>query len=545
MFSANRERYWRLLSQSVPEPASPAGYAALAARYDLRIPLPSRLAAIAERHHPDSTPEWLMLTPRHAVEDTLYGHLEFALKWEGVSLGVLASLFRVVDPGELARMVRDQPTGAYARRIWFLYEWLTGDRLDVPNAGKVKAVLAVDPDRQFAAPTGPVSSRHRVRDNLPGSRKFCPLARRTRELDRYVALGLDQRAREVIGRTHPDVIRRAAAFMLLQDSRASFDMEGERPSQHRAMRWGWAIGAAGRAPLTPDTLAALQEGLIGDRRFVRLGLRTHGGWVGSRDRNTGAPIPEHISARHDDLPELIRGVVQYAASAERSGVDAVVSAAALSFGFVYIHPFEDGNGRIHRWLVHHVLARSGFNPPGLVFPVSIAMLDRLAKYRDVLASYSSRLLPHVDWRATERDNVEVLNETADHYRFFDATRHAEFLYRCVEQTVIRDLPVEVDYLERYDEFRARVQEEIADMPEGTLDLLARLLRQNQGALSARARRREFKLLTAEEAESVETIYGECFADDACGPAADSGKLAGPDPGNRPRRSPGSRPRGIY
>ena len=537
MFSASRERYWRLLSQSVPEPGSPAGYAALAARYDLGVPLPSRLAAIAERHHPDSTPEWLMLTPRHAVDDTLYGHLEFALKWEGVSLGVLAALFRVVDPGEFVRMVRDKPTGAYARRIWFLYEWLTGDRLDVPDAGKVKAVLAVDPDRQFAAPTGPVSSRHRVRDNLPGSRKFCPLARRTMELDRYVALGLNERAREVIGRTHPDIIRRAAAFLLLQDSRASFDMEGERPPQHRAVRWGWAIGVAGRAPLTPETLAALQESLIGDRRFVRLGLRTEGGWIGSRDRNTGAPIPEHISAPHDDLPELIRGVVQYAASAARSGVDAVVSAAALSFGFVYIHPFEDGNGRIHRWLVHHVLARSGFNPPGLVFPVSVAMLERLAEYRDVLAGYSSRLLPHVDWRATERGNVEVLNETADHYRFFDATRHAEFLYRCVEQTVTHDLPAEVDYLERYDEFLARVQEEIADMPQGTLDLLTRFLHQNQGVLARRARCREFKLLTAEEVESVETIYGECFTEDVPG--------ASPDPGNRSRRSPGVRPRGIY
>ncbi|MDE2653861.1 MAG: Fic family protein [Gemmatimonadota bacterium] len=544
MFSADRERYWRLLSHSIPEPGSPAGYAALAARYNLRVPLPSRLAAIAVRHHPESTPEWLMLTPRHAVEDTLRGHLEFALKWEGVSLGVLAALFRAVDPGEFTQMVRDTPTGAYARRIWFLYEWLTGDRLDMPDAGKVRAALAVDPDRQFAASTGPVSSRHRVRDNLPGSPRFCPLARRTRELERYVGLGLAERAREVIGRTHPDIIRRAAAFMLLQDSRASFGLEGERPSQHRAMRWGWAIGAAGQGALTPETLAGLQEGLIGDRRFVRLGLRTEGGWVGSRDRRTGAPIPEHISARHEDLPELIRGVVQYAASVEESGVDAVVSAAALSFGYVYIHPFEDGNGRIHRWLVHHVLARSGFNPPGLVFPVSVAMLDRLAEYRDVLASYSSRLLPLLDWRATARGNIQVLNETADHYRFFDATRHAEFLYRCVEQTVTRDLPAEVDYLERYDEFLARVQEEIADMPEGTLDLLAWFLRQNQGTLSRRARRREFRLLTVEEVERVETIYGECFAEEASG-ATDSDSRARLDPVVRPRRYRGARGRGTH
>ncbi len=33
-------------------------------------------------------------------------------------------------------------------------------------------------------------------------------------------------------------------------------------------------------------------------------------------------------------------------------VDAVCAAAAAAFGFVFIHPFEDGNGRIHRFLIH-------------------------------------------------------------------------------------------------------------------------------------------------------------------------------------------------
>ncbi|MDE2796738.1 MAG: Fic family protein [Gemmatimonadota bacterium] len=278
------------------------------------------------------------------------------------------------------------------------------------------------------------------------------------------------------------------------------------------MRWGWAIGEAGRGVLTTDRLLVLQEALIGDRRFTRLGLRTEGGWVGRRDRATGAPIPEHFSARPGDLAELIRGVVEYGERAEGSGVDPVVTAAALSFGFVYIHPFEDGNGRIRRWLVHHVLARAGFSPPGLVFPVSVPMLEQVAEYRGVLSGHSARVLPLVDWRPTKRGNAEVLNETADYYRYFDATPHAEFLYRCLERTVREDLPREVDYLERYDDFSARIQEEIADMPEGTIDILTRFLARNRGRLSGRARRGEFRLLTAPEVERVEVLYAKCFAD---------------------------------
>src|SRR5713226_5770121 len=76
--------------RAVPERARLAGYAALVDRYALKVPLPARLSAIAERHQPTSTNEWQLLSPRHAPDDTLLGHLEFALKWEGIDLGVLA-----------------------------------------------------------------------------------------------------------------------------------------------------------------------------------------------------------------------------------------------------------------------------------------------------------------------------------------------------------------------------------------------------------------------------------------------------------------------
>ena len=42
-----------------------------------------------------------------------------------------------------------------------------------------------------------------------------------------------------------------------------------------------------------------------------------------------------------------------------STFDAVLAAAVIAFGFVFIHPFVDGNGRIHRYLIHHVLEPAG------------------------------------------------------------------------------------------------------------------------------------------------------------------------------------------
>ena len=128
-------------------------------------------------------------------------------------------------------------------------------------------------------------------------------------------------------------------------------------------------------------------------------------------------------------------------------------------------------------------------------------------YRQVLESYSRRLLPHVDWRPTDRGNVEVLNDTGDFYRFFDATPHAEFLFACVAQTIDTDLPAETRFLRAYDGFKSSVSG-LIDMPDRTLDLLFRFLHQNGGRLSGRARTREFAALTDEEADRTEAIYAE-------------------------------------
>ena len=244
-----------------------------------------------------------------------------------------------VPVAEFEALVRATPTGSYARRAWFLYEWLTARTLDVPNAPKVRATPAVDPAQQYSLADGAISTRHRVVDNLPGTRAFCPLVRRTLVLDALATRRLDERARHVLGRTHPDVVARAAAFLLLSDSRSSFDIEGERPSPQRAERWGQAIGQAGTRPLSIEEFERRQRIVIGDDRFVHLGLRTEGGFVGSHDRDTQAPIPDHIDARPEDLRDLLRGIVSYVDRVVRGTMDPVVAAAAAAFGFVYVHPF--------------------------------------------------------------------------------------------------------------------------------------------------------------------------------------------------------------
>jgi hypothetical protein len=186
-----------------------------------------------------------------------------------------------------------------------------------------------------------------------------------------------------------------------------------------------------------------------------------------------------------------------------------LKAAATAFGFIYIHPFQDGNGRLHRCLIHHVLAERKFTPAGMVFPVSSVMLARIDEYRDTLRAHSAPLMSFIDWHPTPERNVEVLNKTADLYRYFDCTHNAEFLYGCVQQTIEHDLPQEIDYLGRHDEAMRRIVD-IVEMPDRVAENLLLYIRKNNGKLGKKRRENEFTELTDVEVTAIETIVREAF-----------------------------------
>ncbi len=485
-----------------------AGYAAIIEAHNLRVPLPDNLCAIGVKHKKYTLENWQIFTPRHKPEETLYGHLTFALKYEGVDLAVLNALFKTIEAKDIEDIIRLEPTGSYSRRIWFLWEWLRVDKLDIPDATTGNFVPVVNGKLQYTG-NFTQSRRHRVNNNLPGTKAFCPFIRRTETLEKFIGENLSETATKHIGQTHPDLLGRAAAFLLLKDSKASYTIEGETPPHSRIERWGRTIGDAGKRKLSIEELEYLQKLVIADNRFIEPGLRTEGGVVGEHDRSTGMPMPNHISAKPEDLQALLSGMIESYEILESSDFDPVLLATIIAFGFVFIHPFEDGNGRIHHYLFHHVLAEKGFVPKGLIFPVSAVILERIEEYRKALEHFSKPRLDFIEWRPTERNNVEVLNETIDLYRYFDATAQAEFFFTCVEETVNKTLPDEVGYLKKYDILNEFIKNYI-DMPDKLVALLIRFLSQHDGKLSKRAKEREFGKLTDAEIHAIEQKYSEVF-----------------------------------
>lgn len=139
-----------------------------------------------------------------------------------------------------------------------------------------------------------------------------------------------------VGNISSDILSRPAAFLLVKDSKSSYAIEGEAPPQNRIQRWGRAIGEAGKQPLDHEELLRLQQIVIGnDSRFIQMGLREEGGFVGEHERESRLPIPEHISAKPEDLPGLVQDIITFnRLFADK--LDAVIAASVLAFGFVYI-----------------------------------------------------------------------------------------------------------------------------------------------------------------------------------------------------------------
>jgi Fic/DOC family len=437
--------------------------------------------------------------PQYAVADDPIEHLRFALKHEPLDLRVIVAALEVIGAHPIENWVRSEPTGAFARRAWFLFETFTRHLLDLEPVKTGNYVQALDPKKHFVATAMRRSSRHRVLDNLIGGRELCVTVRRTPKLEAMRAVQLDQEARTLTQQYDPETLARAVSYLYTTETRSSFAIEGETPTATRAERFITALRrAADFNPRHKAEIIGLQASIV-DSRYAASDWRDFQNFVGETTRRYGQYV-HFICPRPEDVSGLMEGwmsLTQRALSID----DAVVAAAVTAFAFVFVHPFEDGNGRIHRFLIHHTLAKASFSPRNLIFPVSAAILRDKHLYNQALEAFSKPLFDFIDWAFTDDDGILVRNDTHNLYRFFDATVQAEYLYDRVAETIRVDLKDELDFLAVYDRAFEDVRE-IVDMPDRRASLLVRLVLQNGGRLS-KTKRVLFSELTDDEVERLE------------------------------------------
>jgi hypothetical protein len=490
----------------------PVGYAALVERYELDV-IPNwhkSLVTTSGIHRIDLQAGVIeeVYPPKYWPGDTLGDHLEFALKYDGTNLAILAGVFQKAAEEDFLEYVRSKPTGKYSRRLWFFYELMTGKTLAMDDLQRGNYVDLLEQAEYYTVTPIRRIRRQRVNDNLLGEIRFCPMVRRTDALRNFEAADLPNRCRQVVSEYSPEILKRALGYLYTKETKSSFEIEHIKPSSTRTERFVKLLQMAEQDDFCRKAQLIDVQNRIVDNRFRDSDYRSTQTYVGETVAWQKERI-HFVCPKPEDLADLMDGLTTTHEHISHGDVSPVIHAAVIAYGFVFIHPFEDGNGRIHRFLIHNILARCGFTPEGVMFPISASMLKNPADYDATLEAFSRPLMPLVEYTLDEDGRMTVHNETAVWYRFMDMTAQAEALFRFIEQTIDTELAAELAFIANYDKTKKVVQE-IVDMPDRKIDLFIRFCLQNNGRLSARKRTSHFDFLSDEEIAHMEKAVQSAF-----------------------------------
>ena len=456
-------------------------------------------------------------------EASLAGHLSFALKHEGVHLEALSRLFAAAPATEVEDWIRREPTGRYARRTGFLYECLTGQRLDVPDTTRGNYVPVVDPELELVASTPINNIRWRVRDNLLGNAGFSPQVHLTPNTTQALAFNVGERIARLEEQFSADLVLRSAVWLTVKESRASFAIEHEDDQRDRVQRFAAVIEQrTGQSadPLNPAELEALQREILG-ANALHYGLRRSPAFVGETAR-FGEERVHYIGPHWDDVPSILTGLRELLT--RTADLSSVARAALVSFGFVYLHPMIDGNGRISRFLINDVLRRDGALPAPYIVPIS-AILQRPdlrpLSYDGALELFSRPLMQQYrnQWSfgaeqqgqdgVTYNLQFDGYQDALHAWRYPDLTHHVGFLADVLDLTIEQEMRSEAQYLQRHRAARTRLKT-IVEGPDPELDRIIRSVRESRGTISGKLRAEYPMLERAEIADDVVRAIREEF-----------------------------------
>ncbi|MHB8848448.1 MAG: Fic family protein [Burkholderiales bacterium] len=481
------------------------GYAQLIERLGLAVKPLLRSASVSRSVNRKIIEGTKLIFPSGvAIDDTLVGHIEFALRHEGVNLEVIDAAFEHIAAEDLVKRFEAAPNAEYIRRACFLWEWLankplstlaqpTGRYVDMFPA--TEYVTAIEPRR---------ASKFRVRDNALGTSDFCPtVLRASIPQNPGMAELLAEVGYILEAVTDREMYVRAVQYLYLSETRGNYAIERETPSAGKLDRFVQLLRKPGEpATVNEGWLVGLQNTVVRDVYSQEASYRGQQNWL---EDSTGRitffpPAPA-------DLRGIMAGWEAFVNDTTRCQ-NVLVKAACAAFGFVYLHPFMDGNGRLHRFLIHHALARSGLLAKEAILPVSAVILKHIPEYYAVLTAFSRPVTALWDYKRGGNDPMIVRSPGSRAYRFFEADREVLFLYNMIRLAVKEELPREIAWLQGYDQAFMTLEREL-DLPQKDLAGLIRMAYSNQGTLSLN-RRKQYAHLPESVLTRIETVVRQTF-----------------------------------
>lgn len=460
----------------------------------------------------------------------ILAHLLFGLKHEGVNLQVLAQALPRVPIERLELELSAAPNGQYVRAACYLWEAWTGQQLRArPDIGGAYVEL-FDPQRYITGPSRR-DPRWRVDFNGLGSIGYCATVERTPDIDAAIASNVLGRVKAFTHGLGQEMMDRALAWAYLHETEDSYAIEKEAPSEDKASAFIALLKQAheGRA-LTEDYLVELQSSVLSNPLDRAVQFRTQQNWL--RGSSRGAVGVTYVPPPPDLMVELMEQWMAFANQAPAK-IDPIVAASICSFGFVYLHPFMDGNGRLSRFLFHKALCASGQLEAGMLLPVSVAMKRHEQQYLKTLQHYSraARQCVNVSWLGGNDFNFDFKGGAAAHaiYRYWDATQCVLFGFQMAEQALNVELRQETQFLLHFDAIKRAVDEQF-DVRGSVLATLIVICIEADGKISNNKRKRYADVVPKATFDQIELITRKVLDDSADESVQAAAKRSGFEPG---------------
>jgi hypothetical protein len=454
--------------------------------------------------------------PKYRVSsDDPLSHIEFSLKYDDLNLDFLKAVFERITLPEIEAFIASAPGSKYARKMGFLYEFLTDKQITLSRVVGGNYADLLEGDKYV---TGKIvkDARWRINNNLLGVPGFCPIVRRTKELNDLLSQNIQDKIKDLKESYPQDIFSRAINYLYKKETKSSYEIEKEQPSPDRMEKFVALLLKAGTETneemLDKKRLIQLQNVIV-DPRFAATDFRDFQNYVGESLPNYQENI-HYICPPPAILSSLMTGLREV--TIKTQGIYPEIRAALIAFGFVFIHPFEDGNGRLHRFLIHDILVHDGIVSQGLIIPVSAHMLNNMKEYDNILEKYSQPLMQRVRYDKQNNGEIKVINENEveGYFRYPDLTDHCVYLISTIHATLREDMPEELLFIQRYDEAKKELQR-IVDMPDKLINMMLIFLHQNKGIFPKR-RREFFNKLTDEEIQRMEKAYRIVYEMDPAG-----------------------------
>lgn len=492
----------------------PIGYTFLNQHYQLLLP------RLGVEYYQDPSAETVTvraygaskrkILPRHLKTPlSPYEHMIAAIKHQGIRLHFFAAIFGRINVDEFTAFISAAPNSKHNRVLWHLYEWLTGRRLGLSDLTQGNYVDLFDDEFYFTLKEGWRDRRTRIRNNAIGTPEYCPTVRKTAAVKALAETNVYDTAlakmQQIGEELSADVLGRSINYLYTKETKSSNEIEHEKPDKRKMQRFLNAIKNAGLFELSKEKLIDLQNHIVAESARAS-DYRTGEIYVGSTIQHFSEMDQDvhYVGAPASQVPSMMNGLLKMHDQLMLDGqVPALIHATVVSFGEVYIHPFDDGNGRIHRYLIHDVM-RQREPEQKFIIPISAAIFKNPKRYDEVLETISKPLVAMLDYHLDDQQRIVINNDIDYMYRFPDFTEHVIFVYEMMNVAISEELIEEVVLLIVFDTIKGNIGRE-ADVPNQKLDTLVSILISGNGKASNSKRALFLRYLTEDQLRRAEEV----------------------------------------